>query len=85
MLGCQTEVMTPVESTTQPPVEEPNRSDLTASEEVLRQLAPDVDGEVIEGLVQTAYDDLMPAKVDSYVPILIVHEVRDILRLRQTA
>ncbi len=77
--------MAAAEPTAQPPVEERNRSELAASEEELHRLAPDVDGEVIEGLVQGAYDELMPAKVRSYVPILIVHRVRDILRRRRTA
>ena len=77
--------MAPVESPTQPPNDERNHDDLAASEEELHRLAPDVDGEVIEGLVQTAYDELMPAKVHSYVPILIVHQVRDILHGRKSA
>ena len=51
----------------------------------LHRLAPDVRGGVIEGLVETAYDELMPAKVHNFVPILIVHQVRNILRHRQPA
>jgi hypothetical protein len=62
-----------------------NRDDIAASETELRRLEPDTDSDVIHDLVQTAYDELMPAKVHSYVPILIVHEVRDILRGRQPA
>jgi hypothetical protein len=77
--------MAPAETPTQPPVEERNRSELAASQAELHRLAPDVDDGIIERLVETAYDELMPAKVHSYVPILIVHQVRDILRGRPTA
>jgi hypothetical protein len=66
-------------------VEERNRREISASKAELHRLAPDIAEGVIEGLVQVAYDDLMPAKVHSYVPILIVHEVRDILRGRRPA
>jgi len=66
-------------------VEERDRGEISASEAELRRLEPAVDSEVIHRLVQSSYDELMPAKVHTYVPILIVHEVRDILRGRQAA
>jgi hypothetical protein len=40
---------------------------------------------VIHSLVQDVYDELSPAKVQSYLPILIVREVREILRTRRAA
>ena len=70
---------------TDPGVEEQTRNEIAISEAELRRLEPQVDGEVIQHLVQTAYDELMPAKVHSYVPILVVREVRDILRGRHMA
>ncbi len=66
-------------------VEERNRSEIAAAEAEVRRLQPEADDAVIQDLVQTAYDELMPAKVHSYVSILIVHQVRDILRDRQRA
>jgi len=66
-------------------IEERNRSEISASVAELHRLAPEVDVGIIEGLVQTAYDELMPAKVHHYVPILIVHQVRDIIRSRRAA
>ena len=66
-------------------VEEWDRSEISVSEAELRRLEPAVDREVIHRLVQKSFDELMPDKVHSYVPILIVHEVRDILRGRQAA
>jgi hypothetical protein len=67
------------------PVEEQAASEISASEAELRRLEPQVDSEVIHRLVHQTYDELMPAKVHNYVPILIVHQVRDILRGRQSA
>ena len=55
------------------------------SEAELRRLEPAVGGEIIHRLVQQAHDELMPAHVHNYVAILIVHEVRDILRSRRSA
>jgi hypothetical protein len=59
--------------------------EISVSEAELHRLEPAVDREVIHRLVQRSHDELMPAKVHNYVPILIVHEVRDILRRRQAA
>jgi hypothetical protein len=69
----------------EPEVAERNISEVAASEAELHRLEPQVDEAVIQGLVQTAYDELMPAKVHNYVPLLIVHRVRDILRARPLA
>ncbi len=66
-------------------VEERNIDEIAASQAELRRLEPQVDPAVIEGLVQTAYDQLMPVKVHSFVTLLIVHEVRGILRGRALA
>jgi hypothetical protein len=60
-------------------------SEISVSMAELRRLAPQVDDEVIRGLVQSAYDELMPAKVHNYVPILIVHQVRDIIQSHRPA
>jgi len=46
----------------------------------LHRLEPAVDVGTIQDLVQSAHDELMPAKLHHYVPILIVHQVRDIIR-----
>jgi hypothetical protein len=81
MLECQAQVVAP----TKTPVNKRQRSELSTSVAELHRLAPEVDEEVIEGLVQVAYDELMPAKVHSYVPILIVHQVRDIIQTRRPA
>ena len=66
-------------------VEESDRDEIAASETELRRLEPDVDGEVIHSLVQSAYDELTPAKVHRYLPILVVREVREVLRGRRAA
>ena len=66
-------------------VEEGDRDEIAASETELRGLEPDVDGGVIQSLVQSAYDELTPAKVSTYLPILVVREVRQILRGRRAA
>jgi hypothetical protein len=81
MLECQSRVVAP----TRTRFEGRNRSEISASVAELRRLAPEVDEEIIEGLVQVAYDELMPAKVHSYVPVLIVHQVRDIIHSRRPA
>lgn len=64
----------------EPRVEDMGRSEIATSESELRRLEPGVEGEVIHSLVQGVYDELSPAKVTSYLPILIVREVREILR-----
>jgi hypothetical protein len=69
----------------EPEVEERNIDEIAASEAELRRLEPQADEAVIQGLVQIAYDELMPAKVHNYVPLLIVRQVRDILRGRPVA
>jgi hypothetical protein len=66
-------------------VEERDRGEIASSECELRRLNPGVDGDVIHGLVQRAYDGLTPAKVHGFLPILIVREVREILRARKAA
>ena len=60
-------------------------SEIEASEAELRRLEPGVEGAVIHSLVQDVYDELSPAKVQNYLPILIVREVREILRTRRAA
>jgi hypothetical protein len=69
----------------EPEVEERNIDEIAASEAELRRLEPEVDEGVIQGLVQTAYEELMPVKVHTYVPLLIVRQVRDILHGRPVA
>lgn len=66
-------------------VEERNIDQIEASQAELRRLEPQVDDAVIEGLVQVVYDELMPVKVHSFMTLLIVHQVRDILRGRRFA
>ena len=66
-------------------VDDLESSEISASEAELRRLEPGVDSAVIHSLVQGVYDELSPAKVHGYLPILIVHEVRDILRHRRVA
>ena len=66
-------------------VQERNIGEIAASEAELHRLEPEVDEDLIQGLVQAAHDELMPAKVHSYVPLLIVRQVRDILRRRPVA
>ena len=66
-------------------VEDMDRSEIAASEAELLRLEPGVDSAVIHSLVQGVHDELSPAKVHSYLPILIVREVREILRTRRAA
>jgi hypothetical protein len=66
-------------------VEDMDGREIAASEAELRRLEPEVEGAVIHSLVQDVYDELSPAKVQSYLPILIVREVREILRTRRAA
>jgi hypothetical protein len=81
MFGCQAQQM----AVAKPGVEDRVLTEIAASEAELRRLEPGVDDRVIQGLVEASYDELMPAKVHNYVSILIVHQVRDILRDRQAA
>lgn len=64
-------------------VVESNLEEIAASEAELRRLEPEED--VIRGLVRAAYDEQMPAKVRTYVPLLIVRQVRDSLHGRPVA
>jgi hypothetical protein len=64
----------------EPSIADVDQSEIAWSEAELHRLEPEVEGEVIHTLVQGVYDDLSPAKVTSYLPILIVREVREILR-----
>jgi len=66
-------------------VAERNIGEIEASQAELHSLEPEVDEVLIQGLVQAAHDELMPAKVHNYVPLLIVRQVRDILRGRTVA
>ena len=69
----------------EPGLADRNIGEIAASQAELHRLEPLVDEAVIKGLVHTAYDELMPAKVRNYLPLLIVHRVRDILRYRPVA
>ena len=81
MLGCQTRSV----ALTEIRVEQSDRVWIAASETELRGLEPGVDDEVIHRLVQSAYDELTPAKVHTYLPILVLREVRQVLRDRRAA
>lgn len=70
---------------TPPLVDQRSQAEVSASLVELRRLAPDVDDAVLEGLVQSAHDELMPASVRAFVPVLIVHQVRNVIRSRQPA
>ena len=55
--------------------------DVIASAEVrLSESNPDIASEVIHTLVQQAYARMTPAKVHTYLPVLIVREVQGNLR-----
>jgi len=71
--------------TVEPGIEDQGVSEISMSEAELRRLEPNIDSGLIHRLVQQTYDELMPAKVHSYVPILVVREVRDILHGRHSA
>ena len=66
-------------------VDEEDEREMESTEVELSSSNPDVDRELIQTLVQTAYDRLTPAKVHTYLPILIVREVQDGLRSRHAA
>jgi hypothetical protein len=61
-------------------VDEEDERKMESTEVKLRSSNPDVDRDRIRTLVQTAYDGLTPAKVHTYLPILIVREVQAGLR-----
>lgn len=69
----------------QPVVDERSRAEISVSLAELRRLLPDTDDALLGGLVQTAHNGLMPASVHAFVSILIVHQVRDIIRSRHPA
>ena len=53
---------------------------ITSAEGALRSKHPELDDGVLHALVQAAYDRLTPAKVHTYLPILIAREVNADLR-----
>ena len=57
--------------TVEPGIEDQGVSEISMSEAELRRLEPNIDSGLIHRLVQQTYDELMPAKVHSYVPILV--------------
>jgi hypothetical protein len=64
-------------------VDEEDEREMATTEVELSSGNPDVDRDLIHTLVQTAYDRLTPAKVHTYLPILIVREVQAGLRTRE--
>jgi hypothetical protein len=69
----------------EPGAAERNIDEIAASEAELHRLEPQADEELIHGLVRAASDELMPAKVHNYVPLLIMRQVRDTLCGRMAA
>jgi hypothetical protein len=61
-------------------VDEEDVREMESTEVELRSSNPDVDRDEIRALVQTAYDKMTPAKVHTYLPILVAREVQDGLR-----
>ena len=59
---------------------EPDPDVITAAESQLRQRYPDVEGDLVHASVTAVYDRLTPAKVRTFLPILIVRQVSDDLR-----
>jgi hypothetical protein len=59
--------------------------DMASTEVELSDSFPDVALEVIHTLVQQAYSRMTPAKVHSYLPILVGREVRETLGPRRAA
>jgi hypothetical protein len=59
--------------------------EMAATELRLSQRNPAVSPEVIHTLVQKSYRRLTPAKVHSYLPILVSREVQATLRRRRSA
>ena len=53
---------------------------ITSAEDELRRRHPELDDDVLHALVRAAYDRLTPAKVQTYLPILIAREVNADLR-----
>jgi imidazolonepropionase-like amidohydrolase len=81
MFACEAEYMT----ATDPGVQERDQKEVAASEAELHRLEPELDEDVIQRLVAEAHQNLMPAKVHAYVPILIVRQVRETLHGPRTA
>jgi len=71
MLACQADEVT----TPSAPTEDLNRT-IASSETELASRYPDVGSDVIHALVQESYTRLTPAKVHSFLPILVAREVR---------
>jgi hypothetical protein len=61
-------------------VDEEDEREMQSTEVELSSSNPDVDRDQIRALVQTAYDRLTPAKVHTYLPVLVAREVQDVLR-----
>jgi hypothetical protein len=61
-------------------VDEEDEREMESTEVELSSSNPDVDRDQIRALVQTAYDRLTPAKVHTYLPVLVAREVQDRLR-----
>jgi hypothetical protein len=59
--------------------------EMASTESELAHAYPDVTPDVIHALVQRAYTRLTPAKVHSYLPILVGRDVRARLRARDVA
>ena len=76
MFGCDPESMT----SKQLRVDEKDEREMASAEVELSSDNSGVNRDLIHGMVQTAYDRLTPAKVHTYLPILIVREVRAGLR-----
>jgi hypothetical protein len=59
--------------------------EMASTELQLAQQNPAVSAEVIHTLVQKSYRRLTPAKIHSYLPILVSREVKATLRRRRVA
>ena len=68
----------------QVPVDDSDR-EMASTESELRHDYPEVADEVIHTLVRQAYSDLTPAKVHSFLPILVVRDVQARLRAEVVA
>jgi hypothetical protein len=77
---CHARVMALVEERSQ---EEAN--ELASTESELADLHPEVAVDVIHDLVQDSYISLTPARIHSYLPILVARDVEAELRSRRAA
>jgi hypothetical protein len=59
--------------------------EMESTESDLRHDHPDIADELIHTLVRQAYSDLTPAKVHSFLPILVARDVQARLRARAVA